>query len=61
MAKYIKNPSGGIHSVTDEHFEALHEKGDNGKLYLPHGWSEINEAEARDGNPALFGPEKPKK
>lgn len=46
MAKYVKNPGGGIHSVPDD-FEAPAEWGDD--------WSEITEEQARAEHAPLFG------
>ncbi|MET4702773.1 hypothetical protein [Frigoribacterium sp. UYMn621] len=58
MTKYVKNEEGGIHSVTDEHFETvLHETTAAGRSFLLPGWSEISEADAREGHPQLFGKE----
>lgn len=42
MSKYIRNADGGVHSVNDD-------------FDLPEGWEEIEESEAREANPALFG------
>jgi hypothetical protein len=58
--KYLKNPLGAVHSVTEEHFAALLEKGDDNIDYLPHGWTELKEAEARKANPQLFGTPDPR-
>ncbi|MCU1598537.1 MAG: hypothetical protein JWQ47_2276 [Glaciihabitans sp.] len=56
MTRYVKNEEGGIHSVTDEHFEnVLHETTAAGNTFILPGWSEISEAEARKAHPQLFG------
>jgi hypothetical protein len=56
MAKYIKNPGGQVHSITDEHYESLLEgDGDTEQRYLPHGYSDVTEAQARKAHPQLFG------
>jgi hypothetical protein len=57
MTKYVRNEHGGIHSVTDEHFEnvLLSEKSAGGQYFLQLGWTEITEEEARREHPHLFG------
>lgn len=50
MAKYVKNPGGGIHSVPDD-FEAPAEWGEDD--------FEVTEAEAREAAPNLFGADDP--
>jgi hypothetical protein len=49
MAKHVKNPGGGIHSVPDD-FEAPQEWGIEGK-----DWAWVTEDEAREAVPHLFG------
>lgn len=61
MTKYVKNEEGGVHSVTDEHFEkVLQESTPSGNKYLLHGWTEIKESEARKHAPQLFGTPDPR-
>lgn len=56
MTKYVRNEEGGVHSVSEEHFEnVLHETTAAGRSYLLPGWEEISEAEARESHPQLFG------
>lgn len=48
---YVKNPRGHIHSVTEEHIEALkvgHKSQPRDAWTLPAGWAEVSEAEARE-------------
>jgi hypothetical protein len=65
--KYIRNEAGGIHSV-DEDFLEENIKEDSagrtgkaakGTKYLPHGWSEVTEEEAKAAHPQLFGAHDP--
>lgn len=61
--KYVRNLEGGIHSVDEELLEnkILEDAAGNtgararGPKYLPHGWSELTEDEARASHPQLFG------
>lgn len=53
MAKYVKNPDGGIHSVADD-FEAPAEWGEKGKH-----WFEVLEEDAARLLPHLFGHKDP--
>lgn len=53
MAKYVKNPDGGIHSVADD-FEAPAEWGEKGK-----NWFELLDEEAAELLPHLFGHKDP--
>lgn len=57
MTRYVKSETGGIHSVDDDHFDYyLHTAtNQNGNTYMLPGFTEINEAQARKGNPQLFG------
>ena len=55
MAKYIRNRGGAVHSLTDEGYDALLEVTDDGEKYLPHGYADISEDEAREAHPQLFG------
>lgn len=56
MTKYVRNEEGGVHSVTDEHFEkVLHTTTKAGNTFLLPGWTEITEAEAKKAHPQLFG------
>ncbi len=56
MTKYIRNADGGVHSVTDDHFdEHMLVTTQNGSRYLKPGIAEITEAEARAAHPQLFG------
>jgi hypothetical protein len=56
MAKFIRNPGGHVHSIEDDAFEAMLEgDGDTDQKYLPHGYKELSEDEAREANPQLFG------
>ena len=56
MTRYIRNEEGGVHSVTEEHFqERLHETTPAGNRYMLPGWSEISEAQAKKAHPQLFG------
>lgn len=48
---YVRNPKGGVHSVSQEHYEALLEEDGT----LPKNWSKLTEADAKKANPALFG------
>lgn len=65
--KYIRNEAGGVHSV-DEDFLEHNIKVDSqdrtgsaavGTTYLPHGWTEITEDEAKAAHPQLFGARDP--
>jgi hypothetical protein len=49
LAKYVRNPGGGIHSVPDD-FTAPDEWGQEGK-----DWEVVDEAAARDAAAPLFG------
>jgi hypothetical protein len=61
MTKYVRNEEGGIHSVTDEHFEnVLQELSEGGRPYLKQGWTEVTEQEARNAHPHLFGKADPR-
>jgi hypothetical protein len=53
VAKYVKNPEGGVHSVADD-FEAPEEWGVEGKH-----WFTVLEDEARKLVPWLFGDKDP--
>jgi hypothetical protein len=56
MTVYIRNAYGVVHSVSDEHYEKyLTQRSDNGKLYPLPGWAVIEEDEAREADPRLFG------
>lgn len=48
---YVKNPKGGVHSVTEEHYKTLLEEDGT----LPKNWAKVSEADAKKANPALFG------
>lgn len=48
---YVKNPKGGVHSVSQEHYEALLEEDGT----LPKNWAKLSEADAKKASPALFG------
>lgn len=64
---YIRNESGGIHSMTKEFLEETIKEDSIGRTgataqgpkYLPRGWEEISEQEAREGHPQLFGKHDP--
>lgn len=48
---YIRNPKGGVHSVSEEHYKSLLEADGT----LPKNWAKISEGDAKKANPALFG------
>jgi hypothetical protein len=57
---YVKNENGGIHDVTREFADRnLYETTNSGNRFLLPGWSIITEAEAKKGNPQLFGVQDP--
>lgn len=52
---YVSFEGGAVHSVSHQHFlEVLNEEV-RGKLYLVHGFEEVDEATARKLHPQLFG------
>lgn len=53
--RYVKNEFGGIHAVTEAHFNGLHLITPNGTKVLQPGWSEVTEDDARAAHPQLFG------
>lgn len=55
--RYIESETGGVHSVTEEHFNKylMTEPNNNGKSYLLPGFQEITEAQAKKKHPQLFG------
>jgi hypothetical protein len=63
MAVYIRNRNGGIQSVEEDFLEDRIKEDAEGRVgpafpgpkYLPHGWTEITEEEAREELPILFG------
>lgn len=60
MAKYVRNPAGAVHSVTDEQYEAMLEgDGETSERYLPHGYTELSDADAKKAHPQLFGAKDP--
>lgn len=59
--RYVRNEEGAVQSVTEEHFqERLHETTNAGRRFLLPGWVELNEDEAREAHPQLFGAADPK-
>jgi hypothetical protein len=56
MARYVRNPGGTIHSVTDEHLEKyLSVTVEGGRVVLLPGWEEVDEKVARKEHPQEFG------
>jgi hypothetical protein len=53
---YVRNEEGGIHSVTQEHYDKyLTQTTNAGNTYILPGWEVIKEAEAKKAHPQLFG------
>lgn len=56
MTKYIKNEEGGIHSVTDEHYDKyLTTVTAAGNTFMLPGYEVVTEKQAKAANPQLFG------
>jgi hypothetical protein len=54
--KYVRNPSGEVHSVTKEHYdEVISLTLPNGRTVLQPGWEDVDEATAKQEQPQLFG------
>lgn len=61
--KYIRNVDGGIHSIDEDFLNDRIKEDAAGRVgpnvpdpkYLPHGWEEMKEADARKQAPQLFG------
>ncbi|MDQ4213770.1 hypothetical protein [Microbacterium capsulatum] len=56
MTVYIENEKGGVHSVTDEHYNTYltTTTNDGGTFPIP-GITVLTEEQAREKNPQLFG------
>lgn len=48
---YVRNPKGGVHSVSEDHYKSLLEEDGT----LPKNWAKVSEADAKKANPGLFG------
>lgn len=56
MTKFIRNEEGGIHSVTDEHYDKyLTERTAAGNVFMLPGYTVVTEKEAKAAHPQLFG------
>ncbi|MEA5453584.1 hypothetical protein SPF06_02505 [Sinomonas sp. JGH33] len=52
---YVQWDGGDVQSVDHDHFVEVLCETVAGKLYLRHGFTEVDESEARELHPALFG------
>ncbi|WP_369045148.1 hypothetical protein [Sinomonas sp. P10A9] len=55
MAKYVLNPHGVVHSLTEADYDNYLTEWVDGRPYLKHGYTELTEAEAKTRHPQLFG------
>lgn len=56
MTVYIENEKGGVHSVTDDHYNRyLTTRGVDGGVFPLPGIKVLTEAEAKKKNPQIFG------